>query len=622
MKRVLMLVVLIVFMMLYGARSYAGGPLNTVDGEAVVYPDSDFPIPYHVDQGSLGSLSNSEGTSLVDSSFQEWQDVSTATITFTNGGQLPVDIIPGNYGVYDSNYTDGLNPIIFDTDGAIIEQEFGTGASDFVIGFAGSAFSTATGRYVEGLAVLNGKFTAMFSFEQFRATFVHEFGHFLGLDHTQINLEFAGDGNTSNDANLPTMFPTSTDDDTLLAELNPDDEAALTLLYPGSTADSAYGTITGTVKRGTGKAVRGANVVAVQIGDEDFSRFSSVSDYYQQNDGAFEMLVTPGTYKLFIEPINAAFTGGSGVGPYTADSNDDSFDDPVTTEFYNGVDESNSEPDLNAFEEVNVAAGETVSDIDFIAEGGPALTTTTTAAETTTTTTTVSAETTTTTTQPDMATTTTSVPEPLSVDFEGSPTSGSAPLMVEFKDLSSGPLDTYVWDFGDGTTGSEPNTFHTYDNPGSYTVSLTVTATDGRMETASKQDYITVSRRCPFAATLDNAAHLATLYQLRDSWRDHFSGRFIMQVFYANADEVTRILSDHPELRNRLKNLVAENSGFAADAAQSGTAIIPEENVDDITAFIKDLKQEGSPKLVFYADLVIQKIRNGTLLESIGITVQ
>ncbi len=46
--------------------------------------------------------------------------------------------------------------------------------------------------------------------------FVHEFGHFIGLDHCQLNGQYVGDYNTDNDIYVPTMYPTATDDDTSL----------------------------------------------------------------------------------------------------------------------------------------------------------------------------------------------------------------------------------------------------------------------------------------------------------------------------------------------------------------------------------------------------------------------
>lgn len=43
---------------------------------------------------------------------------------------------------------------------------------------------------------------------------------------------------------------------------------------------------------------------------------------------------------------------------------------------------------------------------------------------------------------------------------------------------------TYAWDFGDGTTASDPNPVHTYGRTGLFTVTLTVTDPDGRVGTA------------------------------------------------------------------------------------------------------------------------------------------
>lgn len=50
---------------------------------------------------------------------------------------------------------------------------------------------------------------------------------------------------------------------------------------------------------------------------------------------------------------------------------------------------------------------------------------------------------------------------------------GLAPLTVNFTDLSTGSPETYLWDFGDGSTSSEKDPSHTYLVPGSYCVSLT-----------------------------------------------------------------------------------------------------------------------------------------------------
>lgn len=51
---------------------------------------------------------------------------------------------------------------------------------------------------------------------------------------------------------------------------------------------------------------------------------------------------------------------------------------------------------------------------------------------------------------------------------------GTAPLTVQFFNQSRGDITAYAWDFGDGTTSSEVNPVHTYTNPGSYFVRMTI----------------------------------------------------------------------------------------------------------------------------------------------------
>ncbi len=60
-------------------------------------------------------------------------------------------------------------------------------------------------------------------------------------------------------------------------------------------------------------------------------------------------------------------------------------------------------------------------------------------------------------------------------DFSASPTTGAAPLTVTFDDRSGGFPTAWAWDFGDGKTSNKQNPVHTYQQPGSYTVTLKVT---------------------------------------------------------------------------------------------------------------------------------------------------
>ncbi|MFF4855864.1 PQQ-dependent sugar dehydrogenase [Streptomyces rubiginosohelvolus] len=68
-------------------------------------------------------------------------------------------------------------------------------------------------------------------------------------------------------------------------------------------------------------------------------------------------------------------------------------------------------------------------------------------------------------------------------------TSGPTPLAVSFSSAGSADPEggnlTYAWDFGDGTTSTDPNPSHTYTTAGTYNPTLTVTDPEGLTGTAS-----------------------------------------------------------------------------------------------------------------------------------------
>ncbi|MFN7975615.1 MAG: PQQ-dependent sugar dehydrogenase [Acidobacteriota bacterium] len=100
-------------------------------------------------------------------------------------------------------------------------------------------------------------------------------------------------------------------------------------------------------------------------------------------------------------------------------------------------------------------------------------------------------------------------------DFSGTPTSGNAPLPVQFSNLTSGAVNSYSWDFGDGGTSTLVNPSHTYNAPGTYTVALTATGPGGS-DTNTKPGYITVTVNAPVAdfsaAPLTGPAPLAVAF--------------------------------------------------------------------------------------------------------------
>jgi PKD repeat protein len=78
--------------------------------------------------------------------------------------------------------------------------------------------------------------------------------------------------------------------------------------------------------------------------------------------------------------------------------------------------------------------------------------------------------------QLDLAQPFSALPEPR---FEANRLAGAAPLTVQFFDTSSGRVEAWDWDFGDGTHSDLENPSHVFAGPGRYTVSLTARNANG-----------------------------------------------------------------------------------------------------------------------------------------------
>ena len=367
----------------WSASSRAAGPLF-VNGAGTPLVWHVNPIPYNPDRGTLGALDNPTAVALVAGRFAVWSGVTTADINFTNAGALPVDVTASNVNAYLGVCGDGLSPIIFDTDGTITDAYFGQGASNNVLGFASpDCIDYATADVREGVAVLNGKWVDGIStaanpelpLATFGAVFVHEFGHYVNLDHSQINVLEAFDGDPDNNDSVATMFPILVGG-AEAATPALDDRVAISTLYPAPSFFSGYAKITGTIRRSDGTTpFQGAYVVARRLDDPRFQAVGTVSGarYFPgfpggsapaSLQGLFELPgLPPGTYSVEIEPVDSRFTGGSGVGPL-----DPPAALPGYPEFYNGANEAATNPpdDPAAAVGVSVAAGQTVTGVDVV----------------------------------------------------------------------------------------------------------------------------------------------------------------------------------------------------------------------------------------------------------------
>lgn len=92
-----------------------------------------------------------------------------------------------------------------------------------------------------------------------------------------------------------------------------------------------------------------------------------------------------------------------------------------------------------------------------------------------------------------------SLPPPPAVDFSASVATGLAPLKVQFTDKSSGSVKNWRWDFGDGARSNAQHPAHTYEKPGTFTVTLRVHGPGGE-RVKTKESLVRVRQPGPTAA--------------------------------------------------------------------------------------------------------------------------
>ena len=344
--------------LLAGSAAYAGGPLAIRSNGLPYVWSTAAAISYRTDDGPLSaSVNESSARTRVLNMFNVWQNVTTSNISYARAGFInPTGAYAGGdvdtlaeFDAVDGDCGSGnQSPVIYDADGSIF-VDLGVDETS-VVGFAGPCAVDAT-QIVAGGAMMNGLFqdglaapVPDLATAEFDAAFVHEFGHFSGLDHSQVNVNCLVPCNADDLAGLPTMFPFLVH--VSQGSLAPDDIAWLSRLYPqttgGTTFANTYGTITGVVFFSDGQShAQFVNVIARRVdtgANEDrtnaVSALSGVKFRVFQgnpiNDpagfasgslvpgdiGLFEIPVPAGSYTVEVETVDAGFTDDSSVGPY------------------------------------------------------------------------------------------------------------------------------------------------------------------------------------------------------------------------------------------------------------------------------------------------------------------
>jgi hypothetical protein len=409
-----------------GGPMLVGGPNYGVDGQPFIWDPAGMPVKYWTDGGPLSRtpdgtvvVDNATGIARVSSMFQVWTDVPTATISYNRAGSIQSTGVftdgdvstPQELDAVIGSCDDGTqSPIVFDADGSTLNALTG---DSLVIGLSGQCkLDPTTGRILSALAVMNGRYQDgiddyyNYNWEmtaaEFDEAFVHEFGHFSGLDHSQINLQvlYSQTGACATDdlAGLPIMFPIAkcqARSTAGLPTLAPDDLAWISRLYPETATnpptqkpfDSIYGTIRGVILFSDGVTpVQGVNVIARDTTKPTRVAVSVVSGYlftsnpgqsltgtnpgseFGSHDplkvGAYDIPVPPGTYTVEVESIYSSFMGGSSVGPLRVP-----IPSPGQDEYWN-TNESATDSVYDS-SPVTVSAGAIVSGINIILNGTP-----------------------------------------------------------------------------------------------------------------------------------------------------------------------------------------------------------------------------------------------------------
>jgi PKD repeat protein len=188
--------------------------------------------------------------------------------------------------------------------------------------------------------------------------------------------------------------------------------------------------------------------------------------------------------------------------------------------------------------------------------------------------------------------------------FVSAITTGTAPFAVQFIDSSTGTPTSWAWSFGDGGTSAVQNPAHTYTSAGSYTVTLTVTNTDGS-NTISKTGYITVSETvaapvASFVGSVTSGTSPLTVQFADSSTNTPTSWAWSFGDGSTSADQNPS--HTYSSAGSYTVTLTAINAGGSATASQSGYITVTNTATAPVTSFVSAVTTGTTPLTIQFAD--------------------